>query len=267
MADLAIRDLTVSYGRHMVIQRLSLEPWAGGRITALVGPNAAGKSTLLRALAGLVPARGSVRLGGTELLELDHAARARLVTFMPQSLPQGVAFTVLDALIAAFKASPGARADYSLAEVRDRAGAVIDRLGIAEIALRMIDRLSGGQRQMAALGQSLMLDPELLLLDEPTSALDLRHQADVMGVLRSLAAEGLNIVVVVHDLALAARWADHIVVLDRGGLHAQGSPADVVTPGMLAEVYGVSARVERCSRSFIQIGVDGPLETSPETIR
>ncbi|GGE53972.1 iron ABC transporter ATP-binding protein [Agaricicola taiwanensis] len=260
--DLRIGNLRVGYGRRTIIEGLTLEPVRAGGITALVGPNAAGKSTLLRGLAGLIPAQGSLTLGGHDLLKMELAARSRLITFMPQSLPQRVTLTVLDALIGAFKASPATQGAVTpLAEVRRQAVAVLERLGITDIALSPIAELSGGQRQMVALGQALMLSPQLLLLDEPTSALDLRHQVDVMATLKALADEGLNVVIVLHDLALAARWARHLIVLDHGRLHSEGAPAETITPAMLAKVYAISARVENCSRGFLQIAVDGPAPT------
>lgn len=132
----------------------------------------------------------------------------------------------------------------AIARVR---GSGIDTLvlcGITDIALDPLDCLSGGQRQLCSLAQSLVSDPSILLLDEPTSALDLRHQATVMGVVRELAAAGKIVICVLHDLSQAARWADSIVVLNHGALYLHGAPDEAVTPQMLSEVYAVEARVE-----------------------
>jgi iron complex transport system ATP-binding protein len=247
---LAISDLTTGYGKHKVIDGLTLAPMLPGQVISLIGPNAAGKSTLLRALAGLQPASGSVRLGGRELLHLPLADHARLVTYMPQSLPQKVALSVLEAVIGALRASPTS-AGSGLGEGRvaqraivEQAMAVIERVGIAHLAQARLDSLSGGQRQLASLAQALVRTPRVLLLDEPISALDLHFQLKVMKLVRELAAEqGLVALLVLHDLAIAARWSDRVVVLSHGKLAADGTPAEAITEAVLADVYRVTAAV------------------------
>lgn len=256
---LEISGLSAGYRNRPVIRDLTLAPIPSGGVTALVGPNAAGKSTLLRALAGLLPVQGSVRLDGADLGRVSLADRAGRVGFMPQTLPQGVGLSVLESVLSALRATPFEASANGAAKPRDRALLVLERLGLTGAALDSLDRLSGGQRQLVGLAQAVVREPRLLLLDEPTSALDLRHQVLVMSMVRALAAEGRIVVVVLHDLNLAARWADHIVVLHGGSLYAQGSPDEAITPEMLASVYGVAARVEPCSRGALQVVVDGPL--------
>ncbi|PHK94901.1 iron ABC transporter [Pseudoroseomonas rhizosphaerae] len=257
---LEIERLTLGYGRRLVLRDVSLEPLPGGAITALIGPNGAGKSTLLRGLAGLLPARGSVRLEGEEMIGQSLERRARRIAYMPQSLPQGVALTVMEALVGALKASPTEEGVLSARAAAGRALELLERLGIAELALVGLDRLSGGQRQLAGLAQALVRRPRVLLLDEPTSALDLRHQLGVMRLVRELTRQhGLVTVLVVHDLALAARFAERVAVIGEGRLRAQGTPEATLTPAMLADVYGVSARVERCSLGHLQVLADAPL--------
>lgn len=254
---LTVSNLVAGYRKRPVIRGLTLPPIRPGEVTALVGPNAAGKTTLLRALAGLIPASGSIRLGERELLPLGPAARAAITGFMPQSLPQRAALTVLEGVIAAFRASPpDIAAEPSQQLVHERAIAILDRLGIVGIALERLDQLSGGQRQLASLAQALVREPQVLLLDEPTSALDLRHQVQVMKVVRSVAADGKVVVAVLHDLALAARWADTVVVLHQGALHAIGTPHDAMTVEMLADVYGVRARIELSGDGSLLISAD-----------
>lgn len=256
-SGLLVRDLTVGYGREPVVRGISLPELAPGTVTALVGPNAAGKSTLLRGLAGLAPARGSIVLGGTDLQRLAPVARARLATYMPQSLPQRVHLRVVETILAAMHASPlpsGAGADEAAA------CALLERLGIGGQALAPLDELSGGQRQLVGLAQALARAPSLLLLDEPTSALDLRHQLVVADLMRELAVErGMVVVAVLHDLSLAIRAADLMVILDQGRVHAAGPPAAVLTPATLAEVYGVQARIETCSLGTLQVIAERPL--------
>lgn len=253
--DLLVEGLSAGYGRREIVHDLTLEPIPAGRLVALVGPNAAGKSTLLRALAGLVRARGSIRLGDAELVGASPAQRARSVAFMPQSLPDRVGLTVLEGVLSALHAAPGG--DLTGGEARRRALCTLERLEILDIALSPLDELSGGQRQLASFAQALVREPRLLLLDEPTSALDLRHQLRVMNVARGEAREGRVVVVVLHDLGLAARWADTVVVLDRGRIRSAGKPHLALTPDILRQVYGVRGRVERCSEGCLQVLVDG----------
>lgn len=238
-ASLNIAHLSVGYPRRPVIRDLSLPPIEPGKILALVGPNGAGKTTLVRALAGLLPASGVVQLGSRNLLQLRPPARAACTAFMPQSLPQRIVLSVLEGVLASARAThTGGKAP-----ARDRAAAVLERLGIIDIALEPMDQLSGGQRQLASLAQALVREPQLLLLDEPTSALDLAHQVHVVKLVRGVAASGCIVVAVLHDLNLAARWADAIAVLDKGSLHDIGAPARTITTQMLAAVYGVRATV------------------------
>jgi iron complex transport system ATP-binding protein len=254
---LRIEHLSAGYPRRRVIERLSLDPFPAGRITALVGPNAAGKSTLMLALAGLIRrTTGSVRLGPLDVLAMSVAERAGIVTFMPQALPQGVALSALESVMASLKAAPVAGLETHGIRIRERALAALERLSIGSIAMEQLNRLSGGQRQLVSLAQAIIREPRVLLLDEPTSALDLRHQTQVMGLVRELAREGRIVVIVLHDLNLAARWADHIVVLSDGAVAAQGAPETAITADMLARVYGVDALVERSTLGHLQVSVE-----------
>ncbi len=260
-ATFRITDVSIGYPGRPVIDRLSLAPLPLASMTTLVGPNAAGKSTLLRGVAGLLPARGDVRLGNLTLSGATRGAWARRVGFMPQSLPAGARLLALEAVVAALAASPPEDGPpLSQPALRARAMATLERLGVGGLALEPLDALSGGQRQLVALAQAIVRRPAALLLDEPTSALDLRHQEQVMRVARDLAASGVIVVVVLHDLALAARWGNHMVVLNQGKLAAEGPPDEVLTPALLAEVYGVDARVELCSAGRLQIMVDGVID-------
>lgn len=242
--DLCISNLSVSYGKKPVIRGLSLAPIQAGQVTALVGPNAAGKTTLLRSIAGLLKATGQANLRRSNLLDISALERSALISYMPQSMPERASLTVLESVLATWHAVPRDATTES-GNARDRSIALLDRLGIADIALERLDCLSGGQRQLCGLAQSLISDPAALLLDEPTSALDLRHQATVMSVVRELAAAGKIVICVLHDLSQAARWADSIIVMSKGALHSQGAPDQTITPQMLAEVYAVRAHVER----------------------
>jgi iron complex transport system ATP-binding protein len=257
---LVIEGLSVGYPGRPVVERLSLKPILPGTMVAVVGPNAAGKSTLLRGLAGLLPVGGSVRVGTTELNGIDRSMRARLVGFMPQALPAGARLSVLETVIASLAINAFEAAAASRLDMQRRAVAVLEQLDIAPLALEPLASLSGGQRQLVGLAQAIVRKPTVLLLDEPTSALDLKYQVRVMQVVRDLADTGVIVVVVMHDLTSAARWADRLVVLGRGALMAEGAAMSVLTSSLLAEVYGVIARVEPCSAGRLQVLVDG-LET------
>lgn len=256
-ASFVVRRLSAGYGARRILRELDLPEFRAGETIALVGPNGAGKSTLLRAIAGLIPSTGSALLGGYELVGAAPRARAGHVAFMPQTLPERVALTVLEGVLAALRATPVADAPFSSRETQRTALRALERVGIADLAMEPLDRLSGGQRQLASLAQTIVRGPRLLLLDEPTSALDLRHQVTVMQLVRDLATEGRVVLMVVHDLNLAARWADRIVVMDRGVVHAAGRPEEAISPAVIGRVYGVSARVERCSHDQLQVMVDG----------
>lgn len=254
MAGLDIENVRAGYRGREVLRGLSLPPIEQGRITALVGPNGAGKTTLLRALAGLLPASGSVHLDGLSLLNASADERARKVAFMPQFAPQRLSLTVIEAVIAALRASP-VDAPGEGRGAQQRAFEALDRLKILDLALQPFDTLSGGQRQLASLAQALVRRPQLLLLDEPTSALDLRYQQQVIGNVREEARAGAIVIMVLHDLQAAASWADTVMVLSEGRLFAHGCPQDVITAPMLGEVYGIDAAVEHTARGGIHIQI------------
>lgn len=259
MNQLQVTALQVAYKRRVVLHGIDLPAFEPGQIIALVGPNGAGKSTLLRALAGLLPATGQIHLGALDLRLCSRRERAAVLGFMPQTLPEGIELSVLETLMGALRGGDPLAVHGSPALQEQRCWATLERLGIVHLGLQPLDKLSGGQRQMVSLAQAVIRKPQLLLLDEPTSALDLRYQNDVMQMVRGLADEGRIVVVVLHDLALAARWADRIVVLQDGRLHTAGTPEQCLTPAMLAQVYRVQARIERCSRQRVLVHVDGSL--------
>ena len=252
--NLDIKPLNVAFGSRSILPDLSLDTLEAGKVISLVGPNGAGKTTLMRAIAGLVPSTGDMKLGDLDLGTLTIAERARHIAYMPQNLPQDVALTVLETVIASLEASPAA---IGLARAEERAIAALERVGAAELALKRLDRLSGGQRQMAGLAQAMVREPRVLLLDEPTSALDLRHQLEVFSLARDYAREQQAIVIMVlHDIQAAARISDEIVILAQGQVKAQGIPQSAITPERLADVWQVRARVAPCDQGYLQIMVD-----------
>ncbi|EGP43446.1 ABC transporter ATP-binding protein [Achromobacter insuavis] len=256
MASLEIRSLTAGYGNRPVLRDLRAAPLPEGTLTALLGPNGSGKSTLLKTLAGLNPMLGGdLRLDGADFAGLSPARRAEHAMYMPQALPKGVHMTVLESVLVAARSGRARQGGDALMR---EAMQVLAELGIRHLASRYLDELSGGQKQLASLAQALVRRPRLLLLDEPLSALDLNYQFHVMDVLRrQTARHRLITLVVLHDLNIALRHADHALLLHGGALLAEGPPHQVVTPDTLRRAYGVLARVERCPQGQPQVHVDG----------
>ncbi|TPW36731.1 ABC transporter ATP-binding protein [Oecophyllibacter saccharovorans] len=268
---LKVSYLNVAYGRRTVIPDLTLAPLQPGQVTALLGPNGSGKSTFLRAVAGLTPSRvlqdrgseGGIWLGRACLSNMNSAERAKLSAYLPQTLPPAVHLQVLEAVMVARRAGTPMGAEQALAE----SVAMLERLGIADLALRYLDELSGGQRQLVGLAQALVRKPDLLLLDEPLSALDLRHQVAVMEAVRQQTRErNMVTLLVVHDLNIALQRADDVVFLKDGQCVAQGKAQEVTTPEVLAKVYGVQARLEVCGQGRPHVLVDGLAENAPASL-
>ncbi|WKB55533.1 ABC transporter ATP-binding protein [Eleftheria terrae] len=253
-AGLLLRGLQVGYRGRRVVEGLDLGPVPAGSLVALVGPNGAGKSTLMRGVAGLCRATGELRLGGQALEALRPAERLQRIGYLPQALPQPTPLVVYESLLASVRAG---RAAWSRTQAEAAIEAVVQRLELGPLALRRLDELSGGQRQMVGLAQVLVRQPGLLLLDEPTSALDLRWQLKVLQVVHEDVQRGGGIALVaLHDLNLALRFCDRIAVLAGGRLVAWGPPREVFTDAVLRSTYGVEGRVERCSLGHPVVVVD-----------
>lgn len=260
MSGLSVHDAQVSYGRRRVVRGLSLPDLLPGTVTALIGPNGAGKSTLLRAVAGLEKMHGDVSLQGRSLNQASIAERARLITYMPQNLPPGLSLSVMESIVAALRVSTFDGVPLSSQACLREAYQALERIDITHLADSLLNGLSGGQRQLVSLAQLIARRPQVMLLDEPTSALDLNYQLKVMACVRDMVREHqLIAIVVLHDISLAARYADQIAVLRDGELFAYGTAQEILTAELLANVYGVRGRVERCSQGTIQVLVDGAL--------
>lgn len=240
---LRAQGLQLSYGDRVIVDDLDLEV-LDGTVTAIIGPNGCGKSTLLRALGRLLqPTRGSVLLDGKQIHKMPTKQVAKVLGLLPQSpvAPEGL--TVANLVARGRHPHQAWYRQWS----SDDESAVADALeltGIAELADRALDELSGGQRQRAWISMALAQGTDLLLLDEPTTYLDLSHQVDVLELVNQLHAEnGRTVVMVLHDLNLAARYADRLVAMKDGAVVAEGEPGEVLTEALLAEVFGLSAKV------------------------
>ncbi|MFJ6563210.1 ABC transporter ATP-binding protein [Streptomyces sp. NPDC091412] len=240
---LAARGLTLAYEDRTVVEELDLDV-PDGRVTVIVGPNACGKSTLLRALGRLLkPRRGAVLLEGTELARLPTKRIAQVIGLLPQTPvpPEGI--TVGD-LIARGR-QPHQKWWQQWSETDEASvSQAMERTGTADLAERPVDELSGGQRQRVWIAMALAQDTDLLLLDEPTTYLDIAHQVEVLDLVRRLNRErGRTVVAVLHDLNQAARYADHLIAMRAGRIVAQGPPGDIVTAELVQEVFGLTSVV------------------------
>ncbi|WP_233201135.1 ABC transporter ATP-binding protein [Chromobacterium alticapitis] len=233
---LKARELGYAVAGRELLRDIRLDLPAG-QVSVLLGPNGAGKTTLLRLLAGLAaPSHGAVRLNGQCVSRMDARQRARLIAWVPQHLPADIPLTVSEFVALGRMPYLGAFARHAAA---DRA-AVAEALATVELqphAAKRLDALSGGERQRAAIARALAQQAPLILLDEPTNHLDLRHQHKLQLLLRELAAQGKTVVQVLHDLALAAEYADRVALLDSGRLAAEGAPRAALTPERLLAVY------------------------------
>ena len=241
--SLTVEQLTLGYGDRVVISSLDLVV-PPGRITAIVGANACGKSTLLRSMSRLLaPRAGHVLLDGKQVHRLPAKQLARTLGLLPQSptAPEGI--TVAD--LVGRGRNPHQRMFSRWSREDDAAvAAALDATQTAELAGRAVDELSGGQRQRVWIAMALAQQTDLLLLDEPTTFLDVSHQVEVLDLLTDLnRARGTTIVMVLHDLNLAARYADHLIALADRRLHAAGEPAEVLTEDCVRAVFGLESRV------------------------
>ena len=249
MVTLQLNRVSARYGRCPILQEITTPCFQGGQVVALLGPNAAGKSTLFRRVLGLLKGEGEVIISGT--------SAERPVGYMPQDTGAKAVLTVYESVLLARMQGRGLKVQpEDLAQV-DRA---LDELAITALGERDIGDLSGGQRQLVSAAQALVQEPEILMLDEPTSALDLNRQISLLTVLRRLADQRqMLILVALHDLGHALRFADAAMLLENGRLIACGPTAEVITPALLQQVYKVTARIEPCSKGQPQLIVEAAI--------
>jgi len=243
MSRLAARDVTLAYDNHLVSEHLAVEI-PDGEVTVIVGPNACGKSTLLRALSRLLrPRNGSVILDGQEIHRLPTKEVARRLGLLPQSpiAPDGI---IVGDLVA--RGRTPHQSMFQQWSVRDEE-AVREALvatGTLDLFDRSVDELSGGQRQRVWIAMALAQQTDLLLLDEPTTFLDITHQVEVLELVRALNENaGRTVVVVLHDLNLACRYAHHLVAMRDGVIVANGTPGEVITEASVREIFGLHCTV------------------------
>jgi iron complex transport system ATP-binding protein len=236
-----VRAVGVSIGEKQLLAGVDLDVHAG-EVVALVGPNGAGKSTLLRAATGVRHADGAIALLGRDLASYRRGELFRHVAVV-QQLPDAPSTMTVGELVLLGRHPHLGLLRRESEHDREVARDAMQRAGCLEFAGRALGTLSGGERRRAFIARALAQEPELLLLDEPTANLDADAQAQILTLLRALAAAGVGILVVLHDLTFAAAYADRMVLLHRGEVVASGTPAEVVTAEHVARVYGPHVRV------------------------
>lgn len=254
---LEVKQLQVGYGKKTILQQVDITPIPAGQVVSLLGANGCGKSTLLKSLAGLIkPKQGQIMLNQADLSQQNFEQRAQHVVYLPQSLPASVHLRVFESVLVAANAT--LRPTQHSATDADSIMLMLEKLGITHLAMRYLDELSGGQKQLVGLAQALIRKPKLLLLDEPLSALDLNYQYHVMQLVKEQTkAHQMISVIVLHDLNVSMQHSDECVLLHSGKVLAQGAVDQVITAPNLATAYGVATRIEPCSQQQLHVFIDG----------
>jgi iron complex transport system ATP-binding protein len=248
MVKIQLENLGARYGQREIISGVTTAAFMGGQVVAVVGPNAAGKSTLFKRMAGLIDGPGQVILQ-------DAKKGHQGISYMPQGLNASARLTVYESVLLARKQlTPGWVVHDDELKLVDE---ILGALGITELSFRNLGELSGGQQQLVSIAQTLVREPEVLLMDEPTSALDMHRQVQVLNFMRALARKREVIVfIAIHDLNQALRFADQVLVIAQGTTQGSGPCHEVITERMLRNVYKVEARIEKCSRGQYHILID-----------
>lgn len=249
---LSIDHIQAGYGKKTVLEDVCVSNIDNGAFVGLIGPNAAGKSTLFKTLAGLItPKAGLITLDGDDITYLRRRDRSRRIAYMPQAFGCNALLTVFETVLLALKQTSGWRVQ---SENLDRVSDTLSALGLPHLSERGIADLSGGQAQMVAVAQTLVRAPRVILLDEPTSALDLHHQLSILTSVKAEMARRQPIVIAaLHDLNLAAKFCDRIVLLRDGKILADGLPENILALPDIGETYKVETDLERTKRGALYV--------------
>jgi len=240
LVNITIRDLTFSYNSHKILDDLNVV-LGDSEVLSLVGPNGSGKTTLIKCIDRILKPKGSILLDGKEIEEMSRQDVAKQIGYVPQSSSTPLATTVFDTVLMGRRPHIGWRvADYDLEKVAE----VLELLHLDDLGLRDFSQLSGGQKQKVLIARALAQEPSILLLDEPTSNLDMLHQLEVMETVSRLVKEKkISAVMAIHDLNLASRFSDKLVMLKNGRVYAAGEPQSLLNEANIGKVYGIEAMV------------------------
>ncbi|MGB0899755.1 MAG: ABC transporter ATP-binding protein [Psychrobium sp.] len=250
--SLVLDNLNINYGSNEVLKNVTIESSNTGSFTCLLGPNAAGKSTLFKAIAGLVKlSTGKILLNNVDISTLSRKERAKKIAYLPQSFHSNISLTVFESILLSLKHQSDWRVKQAdLLQV----SAILEQLSISALAGRDICDLSGGQQQMVAMARILVRSPEVILLDEPTSALDLHYQLSILSKVKELTiANNIITIAALHDLNLAAKFCDQLILLSDGIIKTQGPPEHVLGLSVLAEAYKVTTSLESASSGHLYV--------------
>ena len=237
---LQIRNLRFSYGSADILKNINLE-LNSSEVLGIVGPNGTGKSTLLRCIDRILIPEGEVLLDGQEISGMSRVEIAKRIGYVPQSMTGVFPATVFDMVLLGRRPHLSWR---SSEEDIDKVLEMLDLMDIKDLAMRNFNETSGGQQQKVLIARALAQDVDILLLDEPTSNLDIKHQLEVMEILTELSkTKGISVMMAIHDLNLASRYSDRIIMLNGGGIRDEGDPASVLTAENIRSVYGVDVVV------------------------
>ncbi|MHC1597778.1 MAG: ABC transporter ATP-binding protein [Methermicoccaceae archaeon] len=242
---LTVREVEFSYSSTPVLEGITME-LAKSEVLGIVGPNGAGKSTLIRCIDGILkPQCGSILLDGIEMRNMGLMEVAKRLGYVSQSASRTFPTTVFDMVLMGRHPHAGWRcSEGDVSKVVE----VIRLMDLEEFAMRDFNDLSGGQQQKVLIARALAQEPDVLLLDEPTSNLDIRHQLELMDLIKDLVRNGkISVVMAMHDLNLASRYADKVLIMKEGRIFNAGHPSDVLTPDNISSVYGVEAEVITCN--------------------
>ncbi len=260
---IAAENISQGYGSLEVLKDVDFVA-DSGEVIALLGPNGSGKSTLIRTLCNLLPpASGRVTVDGVDISVLDPTERAKMIGYVPQNVQYSPFTTVLDTVLVGRR--PYMQWSYTREDLEIAAKA-LETMHIMDLRDRYINELSGGQRQRVFIARSLTQAPRFFLFDEPTSSLDLRYQLMTMMIMRNVVhKEGCGMIVAMHDLNLALRYADKVMLLKDRGLYAFGRPEDVLTTETIQDIYGVDSYIVKNDRGLFILSYD-PSDEMPISI-
>ncbi len=243
MVRIRIRDVEFSYASVPILKNICMEV-AESEILGIIGPNGAGKSTLLRCIDRILsPQKGTIFLNERDISKMSRLEIAKRMGYIPQSTTQVFPATVFETVLMGRRPHISWRCNERDVE---KVLEVLHLLDLEGLAMRDINELSGGQQQKVFIARALVQEPDVLLLDEPTSNLDIKHQLEVMDIIKEIARKrGISAIMAIHDLNLAARYADRLIMMKNGMIYAAGEHFSVLTPENIREVYGVEVEVSK----------------------